>query len=116
MCAAKRHVCFTPNSDRESEIPQKAMSAYPRKRTCAVQRVMSALGQKRTLAWPIVVLVQINAAHAKSGLQCSLSHFLIMIWALRWKVFGSPGVADVAGGVLREVFLKIPKSNAKARH
>jgi len=27
MCAAKRHVCFTPNSDRESEIPQKAMSA-----------------------------------------------------------------------------------------
>src|SRR5262245_23239573 len=29
MCAAKRHVCFTPNSDRESEIPQKAMSAVP---------------------------------------------------------------------------------------
>jgi hypothetical protein len=31
MCAAKRHVCFTPNSDRESEIPQKAMSALPPK-------------------------------------------------------------------------------------
>jgi hypothetical protein len=31
MCAAKRHVCFTPNSDRESEIPQKAMSALPLK-------------------------------------------------------------------------------------
>src|SRR5262245_23965788 len=30
-CAAKRHVCFTPNSDRESEIPQKAMSALPPK-------------------------------------------------------------------------------------
>jgi len=29
MCAAKRHVCFTPNSDRESEIPQQAMSALP---------------------------------------------------------------------------------------
>src|SRR5262249_13107718 len=27
MCAAKRDVRFTPNSDRESEIPQKAMSA-----------------------------------------------------------------------------------------
>jgi hypothetical protein len=27
MCAAKRNVRFTPNSDRESEIPQKAMSA-----------------------------------------------------------------------------------------
>jgi hypothetical protein len=35
---------------------------------------------------------------------------------LRWKVFGSPGVADVVGGVLHEVFLKIPKSNDKARH
>jgi hypothetical protein len=31
MCAAKRHVCFTPESDRESEIPQKAMSALPLK-------------------------------------------------------------------------------------
>jgi hypothetical protein len=27
MCTAKRHVRFTPNSDRESEIPQKAMFA-----------------------------------------------------------------------------------------
>src|SRR5262249_9578190 len=31
MCVAKRHVRFTPNSDRESEIPQKAMSALPPK-------------------------------------------------------------------------------------
>src|SRR5262249_40165569 len=31
ICSAKRHVCFTPNSDRESEIPQKAMSALPPK-------------------------------------------------------------------------------------
>jgi hypothetical protein len=31
MCAAKRHVRFTPNSDRESVIPQKAMSALPSK-------------------------------------------------------------------------------------
>src|SRR5262249_51824082 len=30
MCAAKRRVCFTRNSDRESEIPQKAMSASPK--------------------------------------------------------------------------------------
>jgi hypothetical protein len=27
ICAATSHVRFTPNSDRESEIPQKAMSA-----------------------------------------------------------------------------------------
>src|SRR5262249_31347293 len=31
MCAAKRHVCFTPDSDRECEIPQQAMSALPPK-------------------------------------------------------------------------------------
>src|SRR5215831_19147965 len=31
MCAAIRHVRFTSNSDRESEIPQKAMSALPPK-------------------------------------------------------------------------------------
>jgi hypothetical protein len=30
---AKRHVRFTPDSDRESEIPQKAMSALGQKRT-----------------------------------------------------------------------------------
>src|SRR5262249_1129429 len=29
MGAAKRHVCFTPKSDPESEIPEKAMSALP---------------------------------------------------------------------------------------
>jgi hypothetical protein len=27
ICAATSHVRFTPNSDRESEIPQKVMSA-----------------------------------------------------------------------------------------
>ena len=31
MCGALAHVCFTPNSDLESEIPQKAMSASPPK-------------------------------------------------------------------------------------
>jgi hypothetical protein len=31
MCAAKSHGRFIPNSDRESEIPQKAMSALPPK-------------------------------------------------------------------------------------
>jgi hypothetical protein len=31
MCAAKRHVRFTPNSDRKSEFPQTVMSALPPK-------------------------------------------------------------------------------------
>jgi hypothetical protein len=31
MCAAKRYVRFTPNSDRESGFPQRAMSALPPK-------------------------------------------------------------------------------------
>ena len=31
MCAAKRHVRFTPNSDRKSGLPQTVMSALPLK-------------------------------------------------------------------------------------
>jgi hypothetical protein len=31
MCSAKRHVRFTPNSDRESGFPQTVMSALPPK-------------------------------------------------------------------------------------
>jgi hypothetical protein len=31
MCAAIRHVRFTPNNDRESGFPQKVMSALPLK-------------------------------------------------------------------------------------
>jgi hypothetical protein len=31
MCTAKSDVRFTPNSDRESEFPQKLMSALPPK-------------------------------------------------------------------------------------
>src|SRR5262249_17268405 len=29
ICSAKRHVRFTPNSDRESRLPPKVMSALP---------------------------------------------------------------------------------------
>ena len=36
ICAATSDVCFTPNSDRESRHAQMVMSAFPRKRTCAV--------------------------------------------------------------------------------
>jgi len=49
ICNAKGHVRFTPNSDRKSGFPHKVVSALPRKRTCAVQLGMSAMGQKRTL-------------------------------------------------------------------
>src|SRR5262249_58705231 len=31
ICTAAAHVRFTPNSDRESEFPQRAMSALPPK-------------------------------------------------------------------------------------
>src|SRR5262245_46971543 len=31
MCSAPAHVCFTPNSDRESRHPQTVMSALPPK-------------------------------------------------------------------------------------
>ena len=45
ICTAIGHVRFIPESDRESGFPQKSMSALPRKRTCAVQLGMSAMGQ-----------------------------------------------------------------------
>jgi hypothetical protein len=31
ICSAKRHVCFTPDNDRESGFPHKVMSALPPK-------------------------------------------------------------------------------------
>jgi hypothetical protein len=31
ICSAPTHVCFTPNSDRESGLPEKVMSALPPK-------------------------------------------------------------------------------------
>jgi hypothetical protein len=59
----KRHVRFTPNSDRESEIPQKAMSAlHPIADICGATRdvrfgpkadietITSVLGVARPLA------------------------------------------------------------------
>ena len=39
--AAKRHVLFTPNSDRESEFSHKVMSALPSKADmCGATRVV----------------------------------------------------------------------------
>jgi hypothetical protein len=37
ICSAKRHVRFTPNSDRESGFQHKVMSALPPEGTFAVQ-------------------------------------------------------------------------------
>src|SRR5262245_56805760 len=66
MCAANRDVRITANSDRESEIPQKTMSALPPKAETPTEQYddrhvrftpiatsiaffgMSALGQTRT--------------------------------------------------------------------
>jgi len=45
MRGAQAHVRFTPNIDRKSGLPQTVMSASPQKRTCVVQRRMSAKRQ-----------------------------------------------------------------------
>jgi hypothetical protein len=50
MCGARLNVRFTLNSDRESEIPQKAMSALAPKADMCSAPVHVALGQKRTFA------------------------------------------------------------------
>jgi hypothetical protein len=43
--AVQKGISALPDSDRESAFPQTVISALPRKRTCAVQLQMSALGQ-----------------------------------------------------------------------
>src|SRR4029453_10386151 len=46
MCAAKRHVRFTPNSDRKGEFPQRAMSALPPKADMCGARADVRFGPK----------------------------------------------------------------------
>ena len=42
ICAAKPHVCFAPNSDRESGPPEKVMSALlPEADLCGANRHVS---------------------------------------------------------------------------
>jgi hypothetical protein len=51
MCAANRHVRFTPDSDRESGFPRKVMSALPPKADiqagCSVPLVRHAMASSR---------------------------------------------------------------------
>jgi hypothetical protein len=49
ICAATSDVRFTPNSDRENEIPQKVMSALPLKADMCSALAHVCLGHKRTL-------------------------------------------------------------------
>src|SRR5262249_41431125 len=58
ICSAQAHVRFTPNSDRESEIPQKAMSALAPKADMCSALVHVRFGSKADVAlrfmplWP----------------------------------------------------------------
>jgi len=80
MCVAKSDVCFTPNSDRESEIPQKAMSGLPPKADMCSALVHVCFGpkaKKQTLfdhlarhplaAYKLITLGRIKAAGSSSG-------------------------------------------------
>jgi len=42
----------------KAEFPQKSCPLYPRKRTCAVQLEMSAMGQKRRQPYSIISLAR----------------------------------------------------------
>jgi hypothetical protein len=46
--AQKGDFRFTPIATAKANSRKRSCLLYPRKRTCAVQTVMSALGQKRT--------------------------------------------------------------------
>jgi hypothetical protein len=48
ICGATSHVRFTPIATAKADFRTRSCLLYPRKRTCAVQRPMSALGHKRT--------------------------------------------------------------------
>src|SRR5262249_34691224 len=50
MCTAPAHVRFTPNSDRESRLPEKVMSALTPKADMCSAVVHVCFGQKRTSA------------------------------------------------------------------
>ena len=47
----KRMSALPPIATAKAKFSQKSGLLYPRKRTCAVQTAMSALGQKRTLLY-----------------------------------------------------------------
>jgi hypothetical protein len=48
ICSAKRHVRFTPNSDRESGFPHNVMSALPPKADMCGAKANVCYGPKRT--------------------------------------------------------------------
>jgi hypothetical protein len=51
ICAATSHVRFTPNSDRESEIPQNVMSALPSKADMCGLRAKSGQTRLDDMRW-----------------------------------------------------------------
>jgi hypothetical protein len=59
---AKRHVRFTPNSDRKSEIPQKAMSALHPKTTanCIRAVIISTTNDHFSAHRPSAVVMDIS--------------------------------------------------------
>ena len=67
MCSAQRHVRFTPNSDLECEIPQKAMSALPPKADMCSAKADVCYGPKADIK-----LMRI-AAPSKFDLDSSIS-------------------------------------------
>jgi hypothetical protein len=89
-CAATSHVRFTPNSDRESKIPQKAMSALPPKADmCGATRDVR-FGPIADIAW----VVDENLAPRVLGLLhrgCCARHF-------HWHVCGHGRSAVFADG------------------
>src|SRR5262245_16726765 len=50
MCAAKRHVRFTPNSDRDSGLRQTVMSALPPKADMCTAHAHVCFGPKADIA------------------------------------------------------------------
>jgi len=61
ICSAKGHVRFTPDSDRQSEFPQKAMSALPPKADMCGALADVRFGPKADIAPPHSIISSARA-------------------------------------------------------
>src|SRR5262245_7925373 len=68
-----------PIATAKADIGKPSGLLYPRKRTCAVQLVMSALGQKRTLGLPTSKIKAITSWQACCRSRATSSAFLLAL-------------------------------------
>ena len=84
MCSAQADVCFTPNSDRESGLPQTVMSALPPKADMCGATAHVCFGPKADMMslTQIICRLAIGALPARSDQAPSQSSSLSLVGIL----------------------------------